>query len=839
MKKLNTLKKIFTLALCAAVAAASFISCSNGTEDTADTAAVLTLSADGTSRSVLPSANLAGLTSLSLTGTPDGGTVATLGTWSSYSDMTAAQIAVAPGTWSFTLNASNSGAALSGTVTGRTVTAGTNALSFSLAVSSYTKTGAGNIDVSLTSAPGSVAEVTAGLFTSDGTAVSGYGAETVTPTDSGTDKTASYTKSGVPSGTYVLIFKFYGGTGETLFLNRWRESVTVADGLTSSASVTVENLNTVYDIAYVYNGGSLKSGETATLSYVGKTGAPLTAAEKVERTGYTFAGWYGDSAFSGSAVTEIAAGQSGAKTFYAKWTANVYYLTIDAQGGTPDTMKFYEKYDTGWYTDEACTNEITSDTVLTVPTRSGYAFVGIYGATDGSGDCYITAAGKKTDAVTNTIISGNSVTLYAVWKSSAKQLLTFGFTDSANSALPVDVVGTIDQSAHTVAVIVPYATVTALVATFTCSDSTSVTVGSTAQTSGNTENDFTNAVTYTVTAEDGSTQTYAVTVTVDLFCEKIWYLSSGTGGSDGTNSSYVWFGVWPQTIRASSGVTVYESTTKTMGGATYYKGSDGYWYAKVKAKTYNNATNYTFTDGTTVTSGTEYYFKVEPIKWRVLESGKLLAESILANVAYYPYYNVNRTIENKTVYPNNYKESRIRAYLNGLSYEEKSDTSEQTENTAFSGKGFLQTAFTDTAQTLIATTNVDNSVASTTDADSTTTNVNGDGTNPYACGDTSDKIYLLSELEVTNNATYKFGAYDETDTKTLRLRTVSDYARATEAYMYTTEGVYQYRGWWWLRSPCNDISYDARGVNSIGFANNLYKVDRADGGVVPALTLAP
>src|SRR5574344_549798 len=335
MKKLNTLKKIFALALCAAIAAASFTSCSNGTEDTADTAAVLTLSAAGTSRSVLPSADLASLTSLSLTGTPDGGTVATLGTWSSYSDMTAAQIAVAPGTWRFTLTASNSGAALSGTVTGRTVTAGTNALSFSLAVSSYTKTGTGNIAVSLTYAPGSVAEVTAGLFTSDGNAVSGYGAETVTPTDSGSNKTASYTKSGVPSGTYVLIFKFYGGTGETLFLNRWCESVTVADGLTSSASVTVENLNTVYDVAYVYNGGSLKAGETATLSYVGKTGTTLTAAEKVERTGYTFAGWYSDSAFSGSAVTEIAAGQSGKKTFYAKWTANVYYLTIDAQGGTP------------------------------------------------------------------------------------------------------------------------------------------------------------------------------------------------------------------------------------------------------------------------------------------------------------------------------------------------------------------------------------------------------------------------------------------------------------------------------------------------------------------------
>ena len=33
---------------------------------------------------------------------------------------------------------------------------------------------------------------------------------------------------------------------------------------------------------------------------------------------------------------------------------------------------------------------------------------------------------------------------------------------------------------------------------------------------------------------------------------------------------------------------------------------------------------------------------------------------------YYDYYNVNRTINGSTVYPNNYKESKIRAYLNGL-----------------------------------------------------------------------------------------------------------------------------------------------------------------------------
>jgi hypothetical protein len=55
---------------------------------------------------------------------------------------------------------------------------------------------------------------------------------------------------------------------------------------------------------------------------------------------------------------------------------------------------------------------------------------------------------------------------------------------------------------------------TALVATFT-STGTSVKVGGTTQVSGTTSNDFTNAVTYRVTAADATYQDYAVTVTVN------------------------------------------------------------------------------------------------------------------------------------------------------------------------------------------------------------------------------------------------------------------------------------------------------------------------------------
>ena len=68
-------------------------------------------------------------------------------------------------------------------------------------------------------------------------------------------------------------------------------------------------------------------------------------------------------------------------------------------------------------------------------------------------------------------------------------------------------------SGTNIAVTVPYGTnVTALVATFTITGQ-AIAVGSTAQVSGTTPNDFTNPVVYSVTGKDSSTTNYTVTVT--------------------------------------------------------------------------------------------------------------------------------------------------------------------------------------------------------------------------------------------------------------------------------------------------------------------------------------
>ena len=78
------------------------------------------------------------------------------------------------------------------------------------------------------------------------------------------------------------------------------------------------------------------------------------------------------------------------------------------------------------------------------------------------------------------------------------------------------VAGTINQSTNAISVVMPHGTaVTALIDSFSTTGS-SIKVGATSQVSGTTINDFTNPLTFIVTAADGSTNSYIVTVSVTI-----------------------------------------------------------------------------------------------------------------------------------------------------------------------------------------------------------------------------------------------------------------------------------------------------------------------------------
>lgn len=279
-------------------------------------------------------------------------------------------------------------------------------------------------------------------------------------------------------------------------------------------------------------------------------------------------------------------------------------------------------------------------------------------------------------------------------------------------------------------------------------------------------------------------------------------LPSVTSGTNGTSSQYVTFGLWPQTIKADN-VTVDTTQIKIAGAFTYCKGSDGEWYASIREDASSDECKYSDeTIVSRVTDNSYKWFKVEPIKWRILTlsySGKrlLLAENALTKCKFYDgavsnQSNDLRKINGTEIYGRNYKHSRIRAFLNGLTYELKQSNSAQICNDEFVGKGFLQTAFTNEELSLIADTTLSGH-------------------------DVSDKIFLLSKSEVSNS-NYGFVSADRyigdsEGTKTSsRVRMTTDFAKAIG--LSNNDGVA-----WWLRS-CTDIANLHDGYNSANFVKN-------------------
>ena len=344
--------------------------------------------------------------------------------------------------------------------------------------------------------------------------------------------------------------------------------------------------------------------------------------------------------------------------------------------------------------------------------------------------------------------------------------------------------------------------------------------------------------------------TKTTTFTVTVFPKEVKVLTGYTSPNNTDSEwTYVTFGEWPQTIKDAD-VTVYETESKKMGMFTYYLGDDDNYYVKITAKPYVDTYTYTYSDGSPVEKDAEVYFKVEPIVWRVLTedykdpdgnstgNALLLAEGILTGgIPYYVDTSTRAITGAGTVYPNNWQYSTIRAWLNG-SYE-ANDPQDKT----YTDKGFLQTAFTESARKLIAPTSVDNSAASTNPASND--KQWNDGKNEYASDTpTTDKIFLLSEEEATTGAylkdkgiteDYGFDKYDSSGEGSTRIRVPTDYAKATGAEQNSYG-----RGMWWLRSPYYYEEEKARVVSSAGIASvgDFISVIDTYGGVVPALSIS-
>lgn len=128
-----------------------------------------------------------------------------------------------------------------------------------------------------------------------------------------------------------------------------------------------------YSVTLQTDGGTIASGKEVT-GYTYGTGAVLPTTNDITRKGYRFDGWYADSSFSGSPVTEITGTDTGNKTFYAKWTRNTIPII---SGNTINYIVEHYKTDGSGYTLAETEHSAgkTGDTVAATPkTYEGFTY---------------------------------------------------------------------------------------------------------------------------------------------------------------------------------------------------------------------------------------------------------------------------------------------------------------------------------------------------------------------------------------------------------------------------------------------------------------------------------
>ncbi len=181
---------------------------------------------------------------------------------------------------------------------------------------------------------------------------------------------------------------------------------------------------------------------------------------------------------------------------------------------------------------------------------------------------------------------------------------------------------------------------------------------------------------------------------------------------------YLYFGSYPQIIKDAS-VNIISNEKDENG---YFTGSDGEKYALLKAGILEyEEYGTTFSDGEKIEKNKEYYFKVEPIKWKILEDkgGKVFVFSELI-------LDAHRFDDSS----NDYSISSIRSWLNDE---------------------FYNITFTDKQKVIIESSTLDD------------------------VSNVTDKVFLLSIEEITKESYGFLNNYYEIDEE--RCKEMTDYAK--------------------------------------------------------------
>ena len=234
---------------------------------------------------------------------------------------------------------------------------------------------------------------------------------------------------------------------------------------------------------------------------------------------------------------------------------------------------------------------------------------------------------------------------------------------------------------------------------------------------------------------------------------------------------------------------------------------------------YTSSTGNTYQDDNGYTTGTTYWFKYEPLRWRVLDAstGLVVCETIIDSQPYNNYYISNGKDSHgreaywgdsaQTYYASDYENSSIRKWLN---------------------EDFYTTAFNQSQQLNIKTTTLNN--------DGFYTLNEAAGYEEFDSKSTSDKIFLLSWDEVVNS-NYGFSTIAYT-CNTARQAKGSDYAKCQGLDVYNSSGSScDGCSYWRLRSPGGGSSYSCSVDLEGCVCNILYRTHCTFFGVRPAMCL--
>lgn len=244
--------------------------------------------------------------------------------------------------------------------------------------------------------------------------VSGYGTFNVaingTTTSSGI--TDYYTAH--PYGTKYSISGISATTGHTY---NGIYSGSASGTITKATSVYLNFTTNSYTVTYNNNGGN---GSVSSQSFKYGNSVTISAGTALSKTGHTFNGWNTNAAGTGTNYTVGTAYTPNANlTLYAKWKADTYTVSYDANGGTGGPSAQTKTYGVNL--------TLSTLTSSTTPTKTGYTFRNWNTKADGTGTSYSPGG---------TYSANSGTTLYAQW-----DIIKYSITYNGNLNGATDVPG--------------------------------------------------------------------------------------------------------------------------------------------------------------------------------------------------------------------------------------------------------------------------------------------------------------------------------------------------------------------------------------------------------------